>query len=102
MGFLLRASRRHKFSCSKKKIHYLSGGCLLLDWEDVSLGSLLAAISLCRLEVVGFLFAGSSSESGRRVRIDGEKRGLEEEEAVGERRARPISAAHALGMPREI
>lgn len=36
------------------------------------------------------------------MRIDGEKRGLEEEEVVGERRARPISAAHALGMPREI
>lgn len=49
-----------------------------------------------------FLFAGSSPESGRGVRVDGKRRELEEEEAVGERRARQISAAHALGMPREI
>lgn len=32
-----------------------------------------------------FLFAGSSSVSGRGVRVDEEKRELEEEEAVGER-----------------
>lgn len=48
---------------------------------------MLAAIVMQTGSCGVFLSAGSSTESGRGGRIDGEKRELEEEEAVGEERA---------------
>lgn len=65
------------------------GACWLqshsADWK-------LRGVSVCRKQL----------RERKRGRVDGEKRELAEEEAVGERQARQISAAHALGMPREI
>lgn len=60
-------------------------GCLPFDWESISLWSLLAAVAMQTGSCGVFLSAGSSSESGRGRRVDGEKRELEEEETVAER-----------------
>lgn len=82
MGFPLRLSRRHEFSCLEKFIN--STGCLPLDWESISIWSLPAAVAMQTGSCGVFLSSGSSSESGRGGRVDGEKRELEEEEAVGQ------------------
>lgn len=83
MGFLLRESRRHGFSCLKKFVNPpgVPAAGLGVRWHLEPAGcGLPVQTGSCGVS----LSAGSSSESGRGVKVDGELGELEGEEVVGE------------------